>query len=149
MYMKQFTSIDGLPSSTVNDVLQDGDGFLWFATDHGVSRFDGHSFTNYTTEDGIADDEVIRLGKDHEDRIWFLGFNGKASFYSKGKFYCEKNSPVAAQTRLGSAFTKFLVSKNGTVYLVSLTDGFIQVSGDQVKKFSRDTLLKAGISYFN
>lgn len=149
MYMKQFTSTDGLPSSTVNDVIQDDEGFIWFATDHGVSRFDGHHFTNFTAEDGIADDEVIRLGKDHESRIWFLGFNGRASFYSGGKFYDEKNSPIAAQTQLSSAFTKFLISKNGTVYLVSLTDGFIRVDADRVKKFSRDTLLKAGISYFN
>src|SRR5580765_990327 len=99
MYMKQFTSSDGLPSNTINDVLQDDEDFIWFATDHGVSRFDGHQFTNYTSEDGLGDDEVIRLGKDQEGRVWFLGFSGRASYYLHGKFYNEKNSSVAAQTK--------------------------------------------------
>jgi len=147
--MKHFTSSDGLPSNTVNDVIQDDDDFIWFATDHGVSRFDGHHFTNYTTEDGLDDDEVIRLGKDLKGRIWFLGFSGKACFFFHGKFYNAENSPLVAQTRLGSAFTKFLISKKGTIYLVSLTDGFIQIKGDSVTKFSKHVLLQAGIPYPN
>ena len=149
LYMKQFTSSDGLPGSTVNDIIQDDDGFLWFATDNGVSRFDGHQFINYNKSDGIADDEVIRLGKDQQHRIWFLGFNGKASFYCNGTFYNEKNSAVAAQTILGSSFTKFLISKSGTVYLVSLTDGYLSIDGDHVKRFSKEILQRKGVPYFN
>jgi ligand-binding sensor domain-containing protein len=139
VYKKQFTYADGLPSNTVNDMLQDDEGFMWFATDEGVSRFDGHHFSNFRKSDGIADDEVIRLGKDHEGRIWFLGFNGKASFYQLGKFYDESNSAVAAQTHLGSALVKFMISKTGTVYLVSNTDGFLQVNGNTVRNYSKYT----------
>ncbi|MCY7409700.1 MAG: hypothetical protein LH473_05465, partial [Chitinophagales bacterium] len=150
LYMKHFTAANGLPSNTVNDVLQDDDGFIWFATDNGVSKFDGHHFTNFTTKDGIADNEVIRLGKDHQSRMWFLGFNGKSSFYLKGKFYNENNSRVAAQTQLSSVFSKFLISKTKTIYLISNTDGFIQVNGDSVKKFSKELLRKQfGIGYIN
>ncbi|HUM48284.1 MAG TPA: two-component regulator propeller domain-containing protein, partial [Chitinophagales bacterium] len=147
--MRQFTSSDGLPSNTVNDMLQDDEGFMWFATDEGVSRFDGHHFYNFRKPDGIADDDVIRLGKDQEGRIWFLGFNGKASFYAHGKFYDESNSKVAAQTQLGSAYSKFMISGKGTVYLVSNTDGFIQVNGDEVKNYSRENLLRQGIVFSN
>src|SRR6186997_338035 len=117
VYMKQYTSGDGLAGNSVYDVLQDDDGFTWFATDHGVSRFDGHQFSNFYASDGIADDEVIRLGKDQEHRIWFLGFNGKASYYLSGRFYDERNSRLCKQTQLGSVFCQFLLSKNGTVYL--------------------------------
>lgn len=131
-------------------MLQDDEGFMWFATDEGVSRFDGHHFSNFRKSDGIADDEIIRLGKDHEGRIWFLGFNGKASFYLLGKFYDEHNSAVAAQTHLSSALVKFMISKTGTVYLVSNTDGFLEVKENTVKKFSKDTLFKlAGFNFTN
>jgi ligand-binding sensor domain-containing protein len=140
-YMKHYTTADGLPSNTINDMLQDDAGFMWFATDEGVSRFDGHHFTNYRKADGLADDDVIRLGKDHEGRIWFLGFNGKASFYSNGIFYNENNSKIAALTKLGSTFAKFMISRSGAVYLVSNSDGFIRVIGDSVKTFSKEKLL--------
>ncbi len=150
VYMKHFTSADGLPSNVVYDVLQDDDGFIWFATDHGVSRFDGKHFANFLKSDGIADDEIIRLGKDLFHRIWFLGFNGKASYYKHGKFYNENNSAVAAKTQLNSVFCKVLVSKKGTVYLVSNSDGFIEVNGDSVNSYSKQTLLSAtGFNYLN
>ena len=36
-----------LASSSVMDVCQDDHGFIWIATDYGLSRFDGYHFTNY------------------------------------------------------------------------------------------------------
>jgi ligand-binding sensor domain-containing protein len=41
---------DGLPSRMINDVLQDHDGFMWFATANGLCRYDGHSFKIYNTQ---------------------------------------------------------------------------------------------------
>lgn len=38
---------DGLPQNTVHAVLQTRDGFLWFATDAGLVRFDGVQFSVY------------------------------------------------------------------------------------------------------
>ena len=37
---------DGLPANVVNDITQDEDGFLWIATNNGLSRWDGYSFYN-------------------------------------------------------------------------------------------------------
>ena len=34
---------------------------MWFATETGVSRFDGVHFKNFTTEDGLPDNEIIGL----------------------------------------------------------------------------------------
>src|SRR5215471_357962 len=50
---------DGLAGSTVYDVTQDKDGFLWFATEAGISRFDGTHFKNFTTEDGLPSAEIL------------------------------------------------------------------------------------------
>jgi ligand-binding sensor domain-containing protein len=35
---------DGLSQSTINDILQDQRGFMWFATQDGLNRYDGHEF---------------------------------------------------------------------------------------------------------
>ena len=36
-----FTTENGLPSNTVRGLAQDSLGFIWFATDGGLVRFDG------------------------------------------------------------------------------------------------------------
>lgn len=41
----KLTIRDGLSQSTVTSILQDRNGFMWFATYGGVNKFDGYSFT--------------------------------------------------------------------------------------------------------
>jgi len=73
---RQFTVKDGLPGSIVYHCLQDRKGFIWFATNQGVSRFDGRSFHSYTKEDGLPDNDIIKLYLDRHDDIWFISFVG-------------------------------------------------------------------------
>ena len=42
-----FTTRDGLGSNVVNCGLQDRQGYLWFGTNHCLTRFDGHRFVNF------------------------------------------------------------------------------------------------------
>jgi len=51
--IKTYTVADGLPRDNVFKIKQDSRGFLWFCTVEGVSRFDGYTFTNFTTNDGL------------------------------------------------------------------------------------------------
>lgn len=44
MSFRHYTSADGLPSNCIRDIVQDDCGFMWFATDGGLARFDGHEF---------------------------------------------------------------------------------------------------------
>ena len=76
---KQFTVKDGLPGSIVYQSLQDRNGFIWFATNQGVSRFDGRVFRNYTKEDGLPDNDILKLYLDKHDNIWFISFMGVPS----------------------------------------------------------------------
>ena len=48
--IKTYTVADGLLRDSVQKIKQDSRGFLWFCTAEGVSRFDGESFTNFTTD---------------------------------------------------------------------------------------------------
>ena len=45
---------DGLPEGYVRAILQDREGYLWFGTAKGASRYDGQIFANFTTEGGSA-----------------------------------------------------------------------------------------------
>ncbi len=50
---RQYTTTDELSSSNVNDIMHDAKGYLWFATDRGVSRFEGFKFNNYLFKEGL------------------------------------------------------------------------------------------------
>jgi streptogramin lyase len=43
----KYTVVSGMPSLTVNDVAVDGVGRVWVATDKGLSKLDGTTWTNY------------------------------------------------------------------------------------------------------
>ena len=44
---KHLSSNDGLVSKSINAILQDSDGFMWFGTQDGLNKYDGHTFTIY------------------------------------------------------------------------------------------------------
>lgn len=65
-----FTKKDGLISNNVYGCIQDHLGYLWFYTDKGISKFDGHTFYNYTTQEGLPSSNIWLLTIDSQDRIW-------------------------------------------------------------------------------
>jgi len=58
---KNYTVTDGLLQSTVNDIKQDKNGFLWIATDGGLSKFDGNTFKNYSTQNGLTETAITSI----------------------------------------------------------------------------------------
>jgi signal transduction histidine kinase/ligand-binding sensor domain-containing protein len=46
----QITTNDGLSNGTVNSILRDSKGFMWFCTDDGLNRYDGFNFKIYQSE---------------------------------------------------------------------------------------------------
>ncbi|MFN0006721.1 MAG: two-component regulator propeller domain-containing protein [Planctomycetota bacterium] len=66
---------DGLVQSRVNDIHRDSNGFVWFATWDGVSRFDGVQFTNFSTHEGLPNPLVWCVAEAPDHVLW-LGTHG-------------------------------------------------------------------------
>ncbi|MBO9200023.1 MULTISPECIES: sensor histidine kinase [Niastella] len=98
---------DGLAGSTVYDVCQDKEGFIWFATEAGVSRFDGTHFKNFTTSDGLPETEILKLLADSKGRIWMAPFKNAVCYYYKGKIHNQENDPVLKKIKLTSVIGIF------------------------------------------
>lgn len=65
-----YTTKDGLPSNQVYDIYQDKNGIIWFASDRGISSFNGSFFTNYSTLDGLLSDVVFDFYPQKNGTIW-------------------------------------------------------------------------------
>lgn len=65
---------DGLLSNTIYDLHIDSTGFLWVGSDAGLSRFDGRSFKNFTTQNGLNGSEVLQIFEDRKGRLLLQEF---------------------------------------------------------------------------
>ncbi len=74
MYFRHYNNKHGLSHNTVFCSLQDKRGFMWFGTDDGLNRFDGHSFKVYRYNsyhtNSLPGDRIISLFEDSSGRIW-------------------------------------------------------------------------------
>lgn len=87
------TTSDGLSQGYVHDILQDDDGFMWFATKDGLNRYDGYSFKVYTHDNydpnSISNNTVRHLFEDSKGRIWASTDNG-LNIYDKSRDHFRK-----------------------------------------------------------
>jgi ligand-binding sensor domain-containing protein len=120
---RQFTTSDGLPSNTVYSILQDRNGFIWFATENGLSKFDGVSFENFGSESGLSDNDILSIKEDKSGKIWLLLSNGTLNYYRFGKFYSEKNDRSLAELKTTSYFNGFAEDKEGNLWFTTHSDG--------------------------
>lgn len=83
-FYRHYTVDDGLPSNEVYHVFQDSKGYIWFATNNGVSRFDGSKFENFDMDSGLPDNVVFEIYEDYKGRIWFVTYSCLLSYYENG-----------------------------------------------------------------
>lgn len=80
-----FTAADGLPTSEILSIAKDKKGQLWAGTSHGLSKYDGYTFTNYLYAESGATIGTVNMLKADGDKIWVGATTG---------LYCLLNSRV-------------------------------------------------------
>ncbi len=110
---------EGLFSHYTYYVYQDKRGYMWTASDVGVSRFDGNTFTHFNTGHGLSCNEVFSMLEDRHERLWFATLNGKPCFYHKGLIYSEKNLPLLRQCQMEGLVFRLLERRDGSIVMAS------------------------------
>lgn len=89
----------GLSQSTVNCILQDRRGFMWFGTQDGLNRYDGYKFTVYKHDvmdsSSVSDSYILSLYEDNDFNIWVGTLSGGLNKfdYSTERFTHFVNDP--------------------------------------------------------
>ncbi len=79
--MKKITQNEGLSQGTVNDIFEDSNGLMWFATKDGLNRYDGNEIKvyrrNHNVPNSLPNNHILTINEDHKGRIWIgtLGNN--------------------------------------------------------------------------
>jgi ligand-binding sensor domain-containing protein/signal transduction histidine kinase/DNA-binding NarL/FixJ family response regulator len=128
---KHITSNHGLIHNSVFSITQDSEGFMWFGTAKGLSKYDGIKFVNYTYSDedstSIPNGEVFQLATDTNGDVWMY-IDGEVALFNK----------------MNDSFTTFGKRRKGVHYLPYHIN---QISKDQNGAIWIST--REGIYYFD
>ncbi|WP_417940641.1 histidine kinase [Flavobacterium sp. RS13.1] len=111
----------GLPSNNVYDIFQDTKGFMWFATNQGICRFDGKTFLSFT-----ADFQTSKSGsnikEDKYGRIWYSNFDGYLYYVENGKLKALNNTNTIGYVKFGISNDYLLVIERDYLAAYRLKD---------------------------
>lgn len=126
--VKNFTVEDGLPVNSVNRILQDDDGYLWFSTLDGLVRYDGYDFRvfNSGNTEGMISNRIAGMIKTESNEIWLILSDGMI------------------MRKAGSTFTTFAESygdfEGSAIRIIRAKNGEIWISTSRgVASFNRET----------
>lgn len=121
----------GTVSWSIHCQLQDKAGNLWFSTGgEGVYRFDGASFTNFTTKDGLLDNDVSAIIEDDSGNLVFGTRSGICKY--DGKAF----SKYSANTDLHRMpVTCLLEDREGNLWMGTLTNGVYRYDGKNLTNY--------------
>ncbi len=125
---------DGMPSSHVNGMAKTPDGFEWFATARGLTRFDGVRFVNFEVKNwkSLEEDEVMCLLVDRQGNVWAGTIAGKLL-----KLETNSLSPVdLGQTTRRMKLTSLAQTEDETIWIATDGAGIICLGPQGIQTFT-------------
>ena len=97
------TTTEGLSQNTVYAIIKDYDGFMWFATDEGLNKYDGYKFVAYKhnpeNPSSISNNSIYSIMEDAARNLWVLTGSGFDKF-----------------DRMSESFTHYSIGDNGIIF---------------------------------
>ena len=136
---------DGMVSNNVRRIFQDSRGFIWIGTWEGISYYNGHKFTNYSTLNGLSHSLVND----------FFEVNGKIYVtLNDGSIDCIDNGRISKFSQIADEpFEIIRVSANN--YILPTTKGIYKYYDGKIVKPNQekpdlqiDYMLQVNDSFF-
>ncbi len=115
----------GLSQITVQAIMQDSRGFIWFGTEDGLNRYDGYNFTVFKNiandSTSISDNFIWSIIEDKKGNIW-IGTNGGGL----NKYSYETNSFERYFVESYNNLRKIFEDSEGILWLGTNNSGLIK-----------------------
>lgn len=120
-YFKSLNIRDGLSQNTVNTILQDKTGFMWFGTKDGLNRYDGLSFKQFRYDrndrHSIGNNYILSLYEDIDGNIWIGTDMGLYIYYPENNIFEPFRQVSTQNTTIDNAAAMITGRKNGEVWI--------------------------------
>ncbi|MDR1763459.1 MAG: response regulator [Dysgonamonadaceae bacterium] len=137
----------GLSNNYVVDIAQDRQGFMWFATESGLNRFDGNRFWTYRkfsqTAASISGNELNKVFADpRENAVWIATQrNGLNRFDCETEtFTLFAHDDRDSNSIASDAVTDICESADGNLWLATYSNGIDLYDRKKFIHFNRSTL---------
>jgi ligand-binding sensor domain-containing protein len=119
---------------SANKIFHDNRGFVWFATNKGLYRFDGRRYRHFTLADSLPDINVTAIGQDSLGRIWTGHENGELAFLEGEKFRLFKT----AEGPSPEPISDLLFDSKGNLWFSTFNDGLYYYRADTQRLYRLD-----------
>jgi signal transduction histidine kinase/ligand-binding sensor domain-containing protein len=148
----------GLSQNTVNAILQDRQGFMWFGTEGGLNKYDGYQFTVYKRDPdnpkSLSDDVISSMYEDRDGILWIGTSTGLDRFDRKTGTFLHYPQDLTGSEGLSGEFvlaiaqdhsgTLWAGTEGGGLYALDLITNQLTVykhASEDPKSLSDDTIL--------
>lgn len=109
-------------NNRIYSMLEDRNGVIWFGTvGGGVCRYDGKTFDNLATKDGLSSNTVYDIAQDKAGNIWFATESG-ACRYGQGKFTTLTKSDGLSENKLCAIHE----DRSGVIWMATWNHGLFR-----------------------
>lgn len=117
-------------------MYEDPAGDLWFGTDgEGAHRYDGESFTSYTTKEGLGGNMVRSIAGDRRGRVWIGSDGGGVSCYDGTGFGAGFRTFTAKDGLCNDRVYEILEDRAGNMWFSTLGAGACRYDGNSFAAF--------------
>lgn len=86
-HLMHFDLNTGFPTNNVYSLVQDLNGYLWFASDNGVIKYNGYDFKIFNTSNGLPSNDAYQLYQDKKGRMWVNSMSYKFGYIKDDRFH--------------------------------------------------------------
>lgn len=142
----RINSKNGLSHNSVHDILRDSKGFMWFATEDGLNRYDGYKFKIYKNrfncDNCLSDNFIYDLFQTNEGKIWIAtNSNGIDVFNPETEVFFNFNSEDISSGLTSNKIRKIQMDKDENIWVGTYGGGvnFYDKNSGSFRKFDLTT----------
>ncbi|MGD2179440.1 MAG: two-component regulator propeller domain-containing protein, partial [Anaerolineae bacterium] len=134
---RRLTLEDGLSQSTINCIVQDAEGFMWFGTQDGLNRYDGYEFKVYRHDSenphSLSDSYVLSCERDRRGVVWIVTRDGTLHRYEPEaerfvRYTLALEDPFQ---QMGGEFTTLHGDAQGRLWIGTYGDGLVRYNPEE------------------
>jgi signal transduction histidine kinase/ligand-binding sensor domain-containing protein/CheY-like chemotaxis protein/HPt (histidine-containing phosphotransfer) domain-containing protein len=122
LVLTHLTTADGLPQGGVHAILQDSQGFMWFATEDGLVRYDGQELIRYgysrEEERGLPGNYINQIVEGPRHDLW-LAINGGLARWNRAedRFTVYRHDPHDANSLASDQVNAVSIDAQGRIWI--------------------------------